>query len=465
MTAAPAAVSFISSLFWRQPLQAFYIALALFAGVFTFTTLHQEFAEPLTKHEAAISYLEETMAQPVDIPLSEAETAVIDAAPAPAAADSPVAAVPPPPAAPTWLEYRIRRGDTLERILRTLYSPDDMRDYLLKQKMKTYRRLRTGSVIYFQQDKAGNLQNLLYKTSPEYYFSAGRDEQGALWVKEAPPATSIIRRQYYGVIESSLFAAAGGMSDIAVTKLVQVLETQIDFYRDVRKGDTFRVIYDIRADENGEVIAVDDIIAFEYDSKLESRPRRIRGVYYDNGKISGYYTPEGDSLQRAFLPAPLKYRRISSRFSKNRFHPVLKRWRPHRGVDYAAATGTPVQSTADGIVSLVDKQRGYGRVVMIKHFNIYTTVYAHLKAFRKGIRRGKRVKQGEIIGYVGQSGLATGPHLHYEFRVRGKHRDPLSTVLPKQLPSLKDATLKQFEQYSAPLFTELDNLQTAAGQV
>ncbi|MCH9705712.1 MAG: M23 family metallopeptidase, partial [Proteobacteria bacterium] len=136
----------------------------------------------------------------------------------------------------------------------------------------------------------------------------------------------------------------------------------------------------------------------------------------------------------------------------------LKRWRSHRGVDYAAASGTPVHATADGIVTRVANERGYGKVIMLQHFNIYTTVYAHLRAFRKGIKRGKRVKQGDVIGYVGQTGLATGPHLHYEFRIRGKHKNPLSAILPKQLPALKDKPLARFQQYSNALFSELDSI-------
>ena len=227
----------------------------------------------------------------------------------------------------------------------------------------------------------------------------------------------------------------------------------MDFHRDTRPNDSFRALYTEMRDEDGEVIGAGELLAFEYLSRLKPKsPRVIRGARHDGE----YYSSEGESLRGAFLRAPLKFRRISSKFTHRRFHPVLKKWRPHRGVDYAARTGTPVRTTADGVVSLVARRRGYGNVVMIKHLNIYTTVYAHLSRFAKGMRGGRKVRQGEVIGYVGQTGLATGPHLHYEFRVRGKHKDPLSEAVPKVLPPLKGDALKKFQDASAPLFAQLD---------
>ena len=439
-------------LLFRPPFVAFYWAFALFYLVYLFAN------QVPPQNISSDSFVEELQIEESETIESEsgAELLIADEI-----SDLTLAIVAPEaPPEESWLEYRVRRGDTMARVLSAINTDSAMRDYLLPQDMKTYRRLRVKSIVYFQKDADGNLQKLLYKTDPKYYFSAGRDAAGNLWVKEEAPVTTKARYQRGGVIDSSLFAAtdAAGISEAASSKLVQVLETQINFYRDVRKGDNFRVIYETLTDEHGDEIEVGDIIAFEYDSKLESRPQRIRGVYFDDKEGSGYYTDEGESLQRAFLPAPLKYRRISSRFTNKRFHPILKRWRSHRGVDYAAASGTPVHATADGIVTRVANERGYGKVIMLQHFNIYTTVYAHLRAFRKGIKRGKRVKQGDVIGYVGQTGLATGPHLHYEFRIRGKHKNPLSAILPKQLPALKDKPLARFQQYSNALFSELDSI-------
>lgn len=356
--------------------------------------------------------------------------------------------------APSWLEYTIRRNDTMARILDKIGADDEARDFLLAQKLKTYRLLRRGDRLQFRLED-GRLAALRYKTSPEYYLNAGRDSTGEWWAREAPPVLTTVTRAVGGIIESSLFAAAdrAGFSDGAIDLLINALETQVDFYRDTRPNDSFRALYTETVDEDGEIIGAGELLAFEYVSLLKPKsPRAIRGARH-NGE---YYSPQGESLRGAFLRAPLKFRRISSRFSRNRLHPVLKKWRAHRGVDYAAPTGTPVRSTADGVVSSVSRQRGYGNVIMIKHLNIYTTVYAHLSRFAKGMRRGRKVQQGQVIGYVGQTGLATGPHLHYEFRVRGKHKDPLSEAVPKVLPPLEGKALDEFREAAAPLFARLD---------
>lgn len=369
-----------------------------------------------------------------------------------------------------WLEYRIRRGDTMEAALRAINADDGLRAYMVERKLKSHRRLRRGDTLYFRLDKDGRVVELLYKTAPEYYLTAGVDDEGNYWAREDPPEARTVRHYRGGTLGDSapyntLDAVAGavGMSSAARYKLIAVLETQIDFFREPRPGDEFRVVYEEKRDVHGDLLETGRILAFEYDSRHERNARVIVGAYFDDEKLGGYYRPDGESLQPAFLPAPLKFRRVSSRFTNRRFHPILKRWRPHRGVDYAARSGTPVYATADGVVSLVQKQRGYGRVVMIKHYNdLYTTLYAHLRAFAKGMRRGRRVRQGEVIGYVGQSGLSTGPHLHYEFRVRGKHRDPLSVSVPKQKPPLTAEALAQFRRDSEALFAGLDSVAPKA---
>lgn len=430
--------SFLGAALRRPPLWSFIIALTT---LITFYLVNRQLPQIIP-----VELPEETF-----IPAEEYEPP-----PLPIIQQQPPQAEPEAPPPKVWLEYRIRRNDTMERILNIIKTDGEMSRFLRAQQLKSYRRLRPGEVIYFREDDGGYLVELLYKTSPDYYLTAGRDADGNLFAKEEAPETTSIRRTAAGIIDSSLFAAAdaAGMSNLAINKLIEALETQIDFYREVRKGDTFRVIYNEWHDDSGEIVKTGMPLAFEYNSLLSTRPRLIRGVYYENS----YYAPDGTSLARAFLPAPLKYRRISSKFTHRRFHPVLKRWRPHRGVDYAAPSGTPVRSTADGVVTKVERQSGYGNVVMIKHFNIYTTVYAHLRGFAKGIRRGSRVTQGQEIGYVGQTGLATGPHLHYEMRVRGKYKDPLSVELPKQLPPLKGDALTAFQAHYQDLWLELDTV-------
>ena len=362
---------------------------------------------------------------------------------------------------PSWLEYKIRRGDTMSRILPKIHASQEAEQFLLSQKLKSYKKLRRGERLQFQLDDSGNLSALLYKTSPSYYLRAGRDENGIWWAEEKPPILLTVTQKKGGRINSSLFAAAdrAGFSNLALDSLIETLETQIDFYRDTREGDTFRAIYEETQDKDGKIIGSGKLLAFEYVSLRRgvNKPRTIRGAW--NAAEKSYFSPNGDGMQGAFLRAPLKFRRISSRFSHRRFHPVLKRWRPHRGVDYAAPSGTPVRATADGVITKIATQRGYGKVIMISHFDIYTTVYAHLRGFAKGMRKGRKVNQGDVIGYVGQTGLATGPHLHYEFRVRGKHKNPLSADIPRQMPPLKGKTLENFQAQAASLFAQLDMIK------
>ncbi|WP_428622051.1 M23 family metallopeptidase, partial [Sedimenticola sp.] len=177
--------------------------------------------------------------------------------------------------------------------------------------------------------------------------------------------------------------------------------------------------------------------------------------FEDDEGYSSYYSPEGESMRKAFLRAPVDFRRISSRFTKARYHPVLGKKRPHRGVDYAAAIGTPVKASGDGRIIFRGTKGGYGRTVMIRHGSQYTTLYAHLSKFRSGVNNGSRVRQGQVIGYVGKSGLATGPHLHYEFRVNGVHRNPLTIKLPAAEPLAKNYRAK-FTEISSHLLAELD---------
>lgn len=368
-----------------------------------------------------------------------------------------VAVAPPPATPPPWLEYRIKRGDYFGKILRSLNARDNLLDYLLNQKLKSYKRLRVGSTIYFRLDPSGNLSELLYKTSPDYYLRANIDQNGNPQATETPPKLTATTSQVVATITHSLFQAAedAQMPDIAIDALITQMESQIDLHRRVYKGDKFRVIYDVWKDEDGEILKMGNLYAFEY---IAAQNNKTVAQGLRRAKDGNYFNAEGETLSRAFLPSPLKFSRISSRFTYRRFHPVLKRWRPHRGVDYAAPRGTPVRATADGTIIRARRERGYGNVIMIKHFGIYTTVYAHLRKFAKNIKKGKTVKQGQVIGYVGSTGLSTGPHLHYEFRIRDVHKDPLSVQVPKKVPPLKGQELTDFQAEVAPLLAQLNTL-------
>ena len=235
-----------------------------------------------------------------------------------------------------------------------------------------------------------------------------------------------------GVIKTTLFEATdeAGLPDATASQLAEIFGGDIDFHRDLRKGDKFSVTYEVTY-SNGEPVRNGRIQAAEF----VNQGKAYRVVFFQTDSNHGdYFTPDGKSVRKAFLRSPVEFSRISSGFTSSRFHPILQKWRSHKGVDYAAPIGTRVKVTADGNVAFVGKQGGYGNVIMVNHQGRYTTVYGHLSRFASGLRRGQHVEQGEIIGYVGMTGWATGPHLHYEFKIDGEQRDPLRVALPSATP-------------------------------
>src|SRR5690606_15273846 len=232
-----------------------------------------------------------------------------------------------------------------------------------------------------------------------------------------------------GTIRSSLFGAtdAAGVPYGVARQMIDILSSDVDFFRDLRAGDQFRVIYENYA-TNGVNARSGRILALEFVNDGKS----YEAVWFDPqtaGESGSYYGFDGSSRRRAFLRVPLEFTRVSSGFGMRR-HPVLNTLRGHRGVDYAAPTGTPVQATADGVIDFSGTQRGYGKTLVVEHHGQYSTLYAHLSRFAPGMTKGTKVSQGQTIGYVGSTGMATGPHLHYEFRVAGKQIDPQSSDIP-----------------------------------
>lgn len=258
----------------------------------------------------------------------------------------------------------------------------------------------------------------------------------------------------HGVIERSLFAAAqdAGIGDPLIMEMAEIFQWDIDFLKDVRAGDEFTVIYEEIWSE-GEKLKDGDILAAEY----INRGTTYRAARYtDKDGAVDYFTPEGRSVRKAFIRAPVDFTRISSTFDLARRHPVLNTIRAHRGVDYAAPSGTPVRAAGDGTVRFRGARNGFGNTVVVEHGGKITTLYAHLSRFGD-IRVGSRVRQGQTIGYVGMTGLATGPHLHYEYQVNGVHRDPQTAALASSEPVfLADADLAAFQSIAAPLWLELD---------
>ena len=351
-----------------------------------------------------------------------------------------------------WIERRIRPGDTLSSIFSEL-SVHSALGAVLAQPLarKHLHRIHPGQTLRLRREQ-GRLSELLYHPSATQALHLVRDGEG--FRAELKPV-AVERRVLtaHGTITDSLFNSGkrAGLSDNLVMQLFNIFAYDIDFALDIREGDQFTVIYEERF-ANGHKLKGSPVLAAEF----INRGKVYRAIRFtDAAGHSDYYNPQGRSLRKAFIRTPVKFTRISSHFNLRRMHPILHRIRAHKGVDYAAPRGTPVKATGNGRVIFAGRKGGYGNVVIIQHGKRYSTLYAHLSRFRKGIRKGARVKQGQVIAYVGATGRATGPHLHYEFRVNGVHKNPLSVRLPKAEP-LRGKALQTFRRQAAPLLAQLE---------
>lgn len=332
-----------------------------------------------------------------------------------------------------WREEKIQRGDTISSLLERLnVNSEETADLLRSAKdSKVLRQLLPGKAVRAQTSESGELISLRYISGSDTMLVVEKEGHTFKASDQTVPTEQRVVLKS-AEIKSSLFAAtdAAGMSDSVAMQLADIFSSDIDFHRDLQRGDRFTVVYETFYNK-GELVKVGRILAAEFINQGKSH----RAVWFqDREGRGGYYTADGKNIRKAFLRSPLEFSRISSGFSNARFHPVLQEWRAHRGVDYAAPTGTRVKSTADGVVEFVGKQGGYGNLVVVRHQGQYSTVYGHLSGFAKGLHKGSRVSQGDVIGYVGMTGLATGPHLHYEFKVAGVQRNPLSIALPTAIP-------------------------------
>ncbi len=353
-----------------------------------------------------------------------------------------------------WRNERIQRGDTVAELLRRLNVEDQAAsDFLRKNKAaEGLRQLAVGKEVQAETDANGALLALRYPGNDASQIVIEKD--GNSFKSRTLPAQTEKHVQIRtGEIKTNLFAATdeAGLPDPAANQLVDIFGGDIDFHRDLRKGDKFTVIYEMNY-VNGEPVRTGRILSAEF----VNHGHAFRAAYFQTTEFTGdYFSPEGKSMHKAFLRSPLEFSRISSGFSLSRFHPILNKWRSHKGVDYAAPMGAKVKVTSDGVVAFVGKQGGYGNVVMIDHQGRFSTVYGHLSRFAGGLHKGQRVEQGQIIGYVGMTGLATGPHLHYEFKLNGVQRDPLKVALPDGKP-ISDAQRTAFSDATNQLFAKLD---------
>ena len=341
-------------------------------------------------------------------------------------------------------EERLQRGDTLPAFLSRLGITDEQVGKLAR--LRALQALRPGYHVEARISAEGSLQSLSFLTSRDTLVQLAPEGEGFRATEErAALYTQVAMKS--GVIQSSLFAAsdAAGIPDSVAIQLADVFGGDVDFHRDLRKGDQFTVVYELHH-LAGRPVRAGKVLAAEF----VSRGKAYRAVHYRNG----YYAPDGNNLRKAFLRSPLEFSRVSSGFGM-RMHPIAKAWRAHQGIDYAAPTGTRVRAVGDAFVDHAGPRGGYGNVVILRHNGQYTTVYAHLS--RIAVKRGTRVGQNDTIGFVGQTGWATGPHLHYEFRVGGQARNPFSMAMPAALP-VPAQELPAFRAHAAPLITRLDLL-------
>ncbi len=352
-----------------------------------------------------------------------------------------------------WTRVEVKAGQTLSDIFATLSLSSSTLQQLLDQKSanSAVRKIRPGMQFAFLIPESGKLNAV--------QFDIDDDTRKIFWlenakIREQQISRVIEKRTRFaaGEIQGSLFGAAdaAGVSDGVIMQMAKMFSYDVDFAQDIRSGDRFAVVFEEEY-RDGQRLRDGTLLAAEFINRGEKhaavRYTKMNGDYE-------YFTPEGRSLRKAFVRTPLEFTRISSKFSSSRRHPVLGTYRAHKGVDYAAPSGTPVWAAGDGKLQFRGWKNGYGNCVIVEHHSGITTLYGHLSRFYRDAKVGKRVRQGELIGYVGATGLATAPHLHYEFRVNGLHRDPLAVTLPRQLP-LAGRELVHFKTQTDPLMMQL----------
>ena len=371
----------------------------------------------------------------------------------PQAAPQQAAFVSPIAIGASTIEVIVSHNDTLDRIFRRLKL--DLADLASLRDMPGLKagldKLRPGEALHLIH-RDGSLFGFERRLSPSETLRVIRDEAGFRSnVLENPLETR--ERTVHGVIDSSLFEAVAkaGAHDQTALSLADIFGWDIDFVLDIQPGDTFTATYD-EISQDGTYVKDGPVTA----ALFVNRGRQFRAVrYVDPTGTAHYYSPEGVSMYRAFLRTPVEFTRISDRFNPNRLHPILNTIRAHKGVDYAAPTGTPVRAAGDGRVQFAGRQGGYGNVVEIAHPRGVVTVYGHLSRFAKGMHTGSKVTQGDVIAYVGMTGLATGPHLHYEYRVNGVHKNPQTVELPGAAP-IDPAWRQDFDVKTALALAALD---------
>jgi murein DD-endopeptidase MepM/ murein hydrolase activator NlpD len=350
----------------------------------------------------------------------------------------------------------VHRGDNLARLFAANNLSATDLDSIMRlggdtDQLKT---ILPGQQIDVQHDAQGHVLSLHMQIDTAHVFDVREETQG--YVAKVSEIPTITHTAYaHGVIENSLFDAANraGLSDGVTMKLIHLYAWDIDFAHDIQSGDSFSVLYQ-KIERQGQPITDGDILAAEF----TTGGKTYKVIRYTNPDgDTGYYTPDGHNVRKALIRAPVSFSRISSGFSLHRLNPVLGYTRAHQGVDYAAPTGTPIKAAGDGRIVFRGRKGGYGNCIVIQHGGGYSTLYAHMSRFRRGLHVGSHVEQDQVIGYVGMTGVATGPHLHFEVRVNGVPRNPRTVKLPDAAPILAKYR-PDFERETGVLLAQLDNV-------
>ena len=361
------------------------------------------------------------------------------------------------PEASQWTTISVKPGQNLSVIFEALgLAHDEVADLLsLGGEVQRLKKLKSGDELHVRVED-DRLEGLTYALDERHTLEVRRGDRG---LESVTLTAEIEHRQTTasGSITDSLFADGrrAKLSSRLIMSFADIFGYDIDFAQDLHAGDHFSVVYE-QLYKNGKKLRDGDILAAEFVSQGQ-RYRAVRFTAPDGN--TAYYTPNGQSLRKAFIRTPVDFARISSPFNLRRLHPILHTIRAHKGVDYGAGTGTPIKATGDGKISFKGVKNGYGNVLTINHGAGVETLYAHLSRFRAGVNNGSRVRQGQVIGYVGKSGLATAPHLHYEFRINGIHKNPMTVPLPRANP-VSPRHMAAFRSQSSPLMAALDQTST-----
>ena len=354
-------------------------------------------------------------------------------------------------------DYTFKKGDTLYEFLLDLNLPPQEIFQVLESSKTVYdlKKIKPDTTITLDIDSNSNsLNRLVYNYDDEHLLVVHKNAEGYSTSKEKI-LYDMSLRSIQGTIKNNLFddAIEAGGNPQVILNFADILAWDVDFFTDLRQNDSFKILFE-EVCKDGEFVKCGKILAAEF----VNNGKQLRVFYFEDDQgNAGYYDDKGRSVAREFLKSPLRYSRISSGFTKRRFHPILKTYRPHLGVDYAAPVGTPIEATGDGKIIYCGWKGNYGKCIKIQHNHVYTSFYGHLSRYAKGMKKGKRVKQGQVIAYVGSTGLSTGPHLDYRLKKRGEFINPL-TLKSNKKHSISKALRPQFQRHKRQMLLKLEQL-------